>query len=78
MKKNRPSGVGKGFCSCGAPVLWVGTRSGRLLMLEPQPELEGCYAIIDNVAVLVRRKLDARPLYLLHSQRCPNGGLLMR
>lgn len=72
------TGIGKGFCSCGLPVLWVRTTSGGVLMLDPEPELAGCYAILAGFARRVRRKGSTVPLYTPHETRCPNGGNLRR
>ena len=39
--------------SCDAPVVWVPTKNGLLMPLDPKPVVAGNVAIIDGLAVVV-------------------------
>lgn len=48
--------------SCGAPIQWVWTVTGKAMPLDPEPHPDGNVELIDGVAHV-------------HSQPCPDGYL---
>ena len=58
--------------SCGAPIRWAKTVSGRRIPLDPQPTASGNVLLLDGVATavaLVDQTAEA-PLYVSHFATC--------
>jgi len=58
--------------SCGAPVLWSKTTTGKAIPLNPVPIVGGNLELVDGVARYVGASGTIR-LYTSHFANCPNA-----
>jgi hypothetical protein len=59
--------------SCGAPVLWARTETGKAIPLDAVPTERGNLVLADGV-VHVARILGHSPQYVPHFATCPHAG----
>lgn len=62
--------------SCGAPIVWAKTRSGKAIPVNVDPSPSGNLALRDGVAVVVTAidGMNAPHRYLSHFATCPHAG----
>lgn len=65
--------------SCGKQVLWVRTKAGELMPLDPEPNPNGNIILLDGVAItkgsggLFEPSMPEGPAYLSHFATCPHA-----
>ena len=61
-----------GTCrSCGANILWVETKAGKLMPIDQEPVLNGNLDVKDGVAIYVKAEPSVAR-FVSHFASCPN------